>query len=221
MTTPKALRIAYIGFALIGLAVVTAYLFERRPATQADLARVQSTPAPAEGAIPDTRPQFTLSDLDGRRHPISEWDGHPQLVNFWATWCVPCRKEIPLLNRLQTEQSARNLKIIGIAVDFPEDVRKFVQATPLQYDVLVGEDDALEAAKAYGVETMALPFSAFVDSHGRIMTVHLGELHEAALRATLEALYRFDAGTLSRKDVAAALAAADSSATPASTSGSH
>jgi len=210
---PPALRLAYIGFTVIGIAVVTAYYW--RPGQPASLTALTAAPhRPVNpAAVPASQPEFTLTGLDGKRHAISEWRGHPQVVNFWATWCVPCRKEIPLLSRMQTEYTSKGLKIIGIAVDFPEDVQKFVAATPLPYDVLMGEDDALEAAKAYGVESMALPFTAFVDSHGRVLTVHLGELHEPNLRATLDALMRFDAGAISAEEAATAIEAA----TPAPT----
>ncbi len=212
MKTPPALRLAYIGFAVIGVAVVAAFLYSR---PWSDVSPQGSTPPAATAAavaVPAQQPEFTLTGLDGKRHPISEWSGHPQIVNFWATWCVPCRKEIPLLNRIQTEYAPKGLKIIGIAVDFPEDVEKFLKIVPLSYDVLLGEDDALEAAKAYGVETMALPFSAFVDSHGRVLTVHLGELHEPNLRATLDVLLRFDAGLISAAEAPAAIDTASKAA---------
>ncbi|MEI6457782.1 MAG: TlpA disulfide reductase family protein [Pseudomonadota bacterium] len=208
MKNPPALRLAYTGFALIGIAVVCAFLYQHQHATPLAATAGTTTATTTAGTVPATRPAFTLTGLDGQRHPISEWDGHPQLVNFWATWCVPCRKEIPLLNRIQAEYAAKGLKIIGIAVDFPDDVRKFVQQVPLSYAVLMGEDDALEAAKSYGVEAMALPFSAFVDAQGHVLTVHLGELHEANLRATLDILYRVDAGTLALADAKTALEAA-------------
>lgn len=219
MKIPPALRLAYIGFAVIGVVVIGAYLW--MPGKRAALTPLASrSPSPiAAEAVPAAQPEFTLTGLDGKRHSISEWKGHPQVVNFWATWCVPCRKEIPLLSRMQTEYATKGLKIIGIAVDFPEDVQKFIKAMPLPYDVLMGEDDALEAAKAYGVESMALPFTAFVDSHGRVMTVHLGELHEPNLRATLDALMRFDAGEISARQAADAIdAATPTHGTPAAPS---
>jgi thiol-disulfide isomerase/thioredoxin len=218
MKTPPALRLAYTGFALIGIVVVAAYL--RAPAgptlTSAD---APLTPPRAEAqAIPTDQPDFTLTGLDGKRHSIGEWSGHPKIVNFWATWCGPCRKEIPLLNRIQAEYQSKGLKIIGIAVDFTEDVRNFNAKTPLAYDILVGEEDATEAAKAFGVGEMALPFSAFVDSHGRVLTVHLGELHEADLRSTLAILLRLDNGELTPAAAQAALKAADTSSSgPAGT----
>jgi thiol-disulfide isomerase/thioredoxin len=219
--TPPALRLAYIGFAVIGLAVVTAYWVERGRDAAGATSGNRPASVTSDAKVPATQPQFTLSALDGKRHPIQEWSGHPQLVNFWATWCVPCRKEIPLLNQIQTEYAAKNLKIIGIAVDFPEDVKKFIEKTPLNYDLLVGEDDALEAARAYGVESMALPFSAFVDSHGRVLTVHLGELHERNLRATLDVLYRFDAGTLNAQEATEALEAANQAIAATATAPAH
>lgn len=205
MKTPPALRLAYTGFALIGIAVVAAFIYSRVQPTPLTPLTPPTESAVGARAVPATQPEFTLSGLDGKRHPISEWSGHPQIVNFWATWCVPCRKEIPLLNRIQAEYAGKGVKIIGIAVDFPDDVQKFIKDTPLAYDVLMGEEDALEAAKAYGVDNMALPFSAFIDSHGRILTVHLGELHEPNLRATLDVLLQFDANGIDASKAPAAI----------------
>ena len=78
------------------------------------------------------------------------------MVNFWATWCAPCRREIPLLNKIRMERKPQNAEIVGIAVDFKEDVAKFLHKTPLQYPLLVGEEDGLAAAEAFGMG-MAFP----------------------------------------------------------------
>ena len=78
------------------------------------------------------------------------------MVNFWATWCAPCRREIPLLNKIRVERKAQNAEIVGIAVDFRDDVLKFVQKTPLEYPLLIGEEDGLAAAEAFGMG-MAFP----------------------------------------------------------------
>ena len=89
--------------------------------------------------------------------------GHrPLIVNFWATWCEPCRREMPLLTALRQEHRADRLEIVGIAVDFRDSVTDFLKKNPLPYPLLVGEEDGIEAAKAFGMQ-LVLPFSVFVD----------------------------------------------------------
>src|SRR5262249_30249043 len=134
-------------------------------------------PKPAAKAIPDKLPDITLADKAGKPTTLASFGGRPLMVNFWATWCAPCRREIPLLNKIRTERQAQNAEIVGVAVDFRDEVLKFVQKVPLSYPLLIGEEDGLAAAEAFGMG-MAFPFSVFVDSQNRILTVKIGELHE-------------------------------------------
>jgi thiol-disulfide isomerase/thioredoxin len=182
----------------------------RAAAVAAGAKTVADAVAPA-GGIPEVRPVFTLKDPQGKPRSITEWDGKSLMVNFWATWCAPCRREIPLLNRLQKEYAAQGVEVIGVAVDFPEEVVAYMQKTPIAYPVLIGEQDGLDAAQAFGVQTMAFPFTAFTDRRGRILTVHLGELHEPQARAILAIVARVNAGELdppgARDEIRKALAA--------------
>lgn len=150
----------------------------------------------APAAIPAVRPVFTLRDTAGKPRPITEWDGRPLAINFWATWCPPCRREIPMLNALQRRHATDGLAVIGIAVDFREDVLQFLAKTPVEYTVLIGEQDGLDAARAFGMETMGFPFTVFTDRQGRILTIHVGELHEPEAEALLAALREVDGGRL-------------------------
>ena len=129
------------------------------------------------------------------------------MVNFWATWCAPCRREIPLLNKIRMQRKAQNAEIVGIAVDFREDVLKFVQKMPLNYPLLIGEEDGLAAAEAFGMG-MAFPFSVFVDSQNRILTVKIGELHEDEANFAFDRLRDIDNGVLTREAAQAAVAEA-------------
>jgi thiol-disulfide isomerase/thioredoxin len=199
------LAIAYVGFGLIGAAVLGAFVYERLHAgadpAHATAPPAAATPRPAvapepAARVPATRPDFTLHDLDGKAHQLVEWDGRPVIVNFWATWCAPCRRELPLLNHLQQIYGPKGLQVVGIAVDFADDVRTYLQTMPLRFPVLVGEEDGLEAARAFGVETMAFPFSAFLDSSGRVLLVHLGELHQNQADAILATVFDVDAGRI-------------------------
>jgi thiol-disulfide isomerase/thioredoxin len=133
--------------------------------------------ASAQKAVPTTLPDVTLADMNGKPTQLASFGGRPLMVNFWATWCAPCRREIPLLNKIRMERKPQNAEIVGVAVDFKEDVAKFLTKTPLKYPLLVGEEDGLAAAEAFGMG-MAFPFSVFVDSQNRILTIKIGELHE-------------------------------------------
>jgi hypothetical protein len=97
------------------------------------------------------------------------------MINFWATWCSPCRREIPLLKTLRHERAGDGLEIVGIAVDFREAVQKYAREMGIDYPVLVGEQDALEAIAAFGMDTV-FPFTVFADRQGRIVTLKIGEM---------------------------------------------
>jgi len=175
------------------------------------LTAAAAAPAPAEAdatakkKIPDTLPDITLADKDGKPTPLSSFAGRPLMVNFWATWCAPCRREIPLLNKIRVQRRAQNAEIVGVAVDFREDVLKFLQKTPLNYPLLIGEEDGLAAAEAFGMG-MAFPFSVFVDSQKRILTIKVGELHEDEANFAFDRLRDIDNGTLTREAAQTAVA---------------
>lgn len=165
-----------------------------RPAAQPDDTPVPEAALPKK-VVPTTLPDITLANMDGKPTPLSSFGSRPLMVNFWATWCAPCRREIPLLNKIRMERKARNAEIVGIAVDFKEDVAKFLTKTPLHYPLLVGEEDGLAAAEAFGMG-MAFPFSVFVDSQNRILTIKVGELHEDEANFAFDRLQDIDKGTM-------------------------
>lgn len=146
--------------------------------------------------IPEFRPDVTLADRNGKPRALSEWDGKPTVINFWATWCAPCRREIPMLNALAGEQAADGVEVIGIAIDFREDVLKYLEKMPIHYTVLIGEQDGMDAARAFGMESIGLPFTAFTDSRGHIATIHVGELHRDQAEFILSAVRAVDAGEI-------------------------
>jgi thiol-disulfide isomerase/thioredoxin len=150
--------------------------------------------------VPEVLPQFVLKDRDGKPRKLGDWAGRPLAVNFWATWCAPCRREIPLLNKLRHDRGAQKLEIIGIAVDFRDDVLKYATATTISYPLLIGEDDGLEAVKAMGMQPQ-FPFTVFADSKQRIIALKVGELHQDDAELILDRVADVDAGHL---DIAAA-----------------
>lgn len=144
--------------------------------------------------VPDVRPLFALADTAGVTRSIAEWDGRALVINFWATWCPPCRREIPLLNSLRAEYAPRGFEVIGVAVDFRDDVLRYMATTPIDYPVLIGEQDGLEAVRAFGLGTLGFPFTVFTDMRGRIITIHVGELHAAEAAIILAAVTDVVAG---------------------------
>lgn len=170
----------------------------------------RSTPAastepdePAQVAvkkIPEKLPEVTMPDTQGLTRKLSEWKGHPLMVNFWATWCDPCRREIPLLKRLRKERSGESLEIVGIAVDFRDAVIQYAHSIGIDYPVLIGEKDGMAAIDAFGMESV-FPFTVFADKQGRILTVKVGELHRDEADVILDSLRDVDSG---KTDLAAA-----------------
>lgn len=160
---------------------------------------LEATPDAAAPAVPTSLPGFALADTDGEMRTLAHWSGRPLLVNYWATWCAPCRREIPLLNELRAEALAPGLEVIGIAVDFREDVLAYAEETPIDYPILIGEEDGLAAVQAMGMQP-AFPFTVFADSQQRILTVKIGELHRDEAELILTRLAAVDAGTLALAD---------------------
>jgi thiol-disulfide isomerase/thioredoxin len=149
-------------------------------------AGVASAPDPKENSaleaaprpvVPATLPAFSLSDLSGKSTSIDAWSGKSLVINFWATWCAPCRREIPLLKALATDWAGRDLTVIGIALDYADKVRPFAERFKIDYPVLIGEQDALEVAAKFGMDSPALPFTVFTDRRGEIVALFVGELH--------------------------------------------
>jgi thiol-disulfide isomerase/thioredoxin len=128
---------------------------------------------PAESAM---RPDLEFRDLDGQAHRLSEWNGKLLLLNFWATWCTPCLKEIPLLVETQREHGPRGLQIVGIAMDEAAPVRAFAQRLQMNYPTMVGQADIADAMDALGDQLGAFPFSVLIAPDGRILDRRSGDL---------------------------------------------
>lgn len=150
------------------------------------------TEADTQSMIGQSRPGFALPDLDGEVRDISDWDGKILAVNFWATWCAPCKEEIPVFVELQEKYREHDVVFIGVALDNIEAVTDFVEHYGMNYPVLIGEQAVIDAAKAYGNRIGALPYTAFVDRDGRIVHTHYGLIKRAEADELLARLIRDD-----------------------------
>ena len=141
--------------------------------------------------------EFELIDLNNVMTNSSKWNGQYKLINFWATWCAPCRREIPLLNNTQKEYQDMSIQIIGIAVDVLDDVIAYSEETPFEYPVLVGEEEAIAIAENANIEFIGLPFTMLVDDQNEIIKTHLGEIKEHHIDMLTEVIRGMQRGKIS------------------------
>ncbi|NOX76931.1 MAG: TlpA family protein disulfide reductase [Gammaproteobacteria bacterium] len=130
----------------------------------------------AQAMVKHRAPSFELPDLSDQLRKSSEWNGKVVVLNFWATWCPPCRSETPTFVELQEQYGVDGVQFVGIAIDNKESVQDFVDTYGVNYPVLIGEDSAIEIAKAYGDRFGALPYTVIIDRQGQISFVQRGEL---------------------------------------------
>ena len=165
---------------------------------------IESQPAPVfqpEATLEVvSHPSFALPDLEGTPRDFSEWDGSHRLLNFWATWCAPCRREIPLLKTFQDQHGEAGFQVLGIAVDFPEQVEKYAVEAEFNYPVLIGEQDAMAVAESSGIEFIGMPFTMFVTRDGEYVGAYIGELHQSHLDDVVNILTRLDKGEISKDE---------------------
>ncbi len=161
----------------------------------------KAAPATAPNALEVvSHPEFELPDIEGTTRAFSEWQGRNRLINFWATWCAPCRREIPLLKEFQEQQAGNGFQVIGIAVDFPEEVAAYAEDAGFNYPVLIGQQDAMAVAESSGIEFIGMPFTMFVASDGEYVGAYIGELHQEHLDSLVDIMTRLDRLEISKDE---------------------
>ncbi|MBI3571103.1 MAG: TlpA family protein disulfide reductase [Gammaproteobacteria bacterium] len=118
--------------------------------------------------------EFKLPDLTGTPRSLSEWRGQVLVLNFWATWCPPCREEIPLFIDLQKRHGRDGLQFLGVAIDRQEDVVSYVAEIGMNYPTLVADDNGMELMRSYGNRMGSLPYSVIIDRDGQVVARKLG-----------------------------------------------
>ncbi|MEC5398127.1 TlpA family protein disulfide reductase [Uliginosibacterium sp. H1] len=131
---------------------------------------------------------LSLPDAAGRATPLAQWKGKPMVVNFWATWCPPCREEMPMLAAAAQSPAAQGIQFVGIAMDDARAVAAYAENSPAPYPLLVTGMEIGPLMARLGNGAQALPFTVFLDRDGALHQVKLGELKAAELDARLQEL---------------------------------
>jgi len=132
--------------------------------------------------------EFSLLDLQEKTHPISEWQDKIRIINFWATWCPPCLKEIPIFMQLQQEYADKNVQFIGIAIDDPANVEDYLSFMDINYPVLLAPAEGGLLAKQLGNIVNAIPYTVIVNRNNEVIFRHPGELSKELIENQLNIL---------------------------------
>ena len=127
-----------------------------------------------------------LDDVHGKSHPFSRWQGKTLVVNFWATWCPPCRDEMPAFSRLQDRHLPQGVQFVGIALDTEDSIRTFAETYPVSYPLLIGGAAGVELARQLGNTQLSLPYTLVISPQRELLLRRLGPLSESELERILQ-----------------------------------
>jgi thiol-disulfide isomerase/thioredoxin len=174
----------YIG--VTALAIFLGFLLQETKNSSATKLVAQNAPVTNDGA--SLILATTLPDLQGKKQSISQWKGKVLVINFWATWCEPCRREMPEFIELQNELRDQGLLFIGIAMDQESKVQRFSKEIGVNYPVLLGGIEAMELAETAGNRYAVLPFTVILNRNGEIASTHVGRISRDKLEPILKDL---------------------------------
>ena len=132
--------------------------------------------------------QINLLDLDGNKQSLSQWQGKVLLVNFWATWCPPCREEIPVFLSLRKKFSSDGFEVVGISIDDANKVKQYRRSMQIDYPLLDGEQSGMPLMVSLGSPTGGLPFSVLYDRSGDVVQIKTGPYGQQELQDLIEKL---------------------------------
>ena len=139
-------------------------------------------------SVPTTTTEFALRDLAGKTHSLADYRGKLVLLNFWATWCPPCREEIPLFIDLQKRYQKQGLQIVGISIDNPEAVARYWQEMHINYLLLLADESTYALMATYGNRSGGLPYSVLIGADGQVAGTKLGAYRKQELETLVESL---------------------------------
>ena len=146
----------------------------------------QAVFAPVAEPVQSKALDFSLPDMQGKMHNLSDWRNQLVVLNFWATWCPPCREEIPEFIQLQKRYGKHGVQVIGVALDNLEDVKEFYKTEGMNYPVLIGEQDAFNIMAEFGETTGSLPYTVVLSTDGKIVARKLGALDLPRMEALIK-----------------------------------
>jgi len=144
--------------------------------------------SPAVNAPANILLDARFSTLDGKEVALKTWRNKVIVLNFWATWCPPCREEMPELSNFYTENSSKNVVVIGIAIDEAKAVKSYLKKTKVMYPILVDEEKGVILSKNLGNNQGILPYTVIINSNGSVQKTIFGRIHKDQLDATLKPL---------------------------------
>jgi thiol-disulfide isomerase/thioredoxin len=145
-------------------------------------------PPKAEAGASQLLMAAELPDVAGNKQRLDQWKGKVVVVNFWATWCAPCREEIPALVSVQERLGGQGLQVVGIAIDQPDKVRPYAQEMRINYPVLIGELEVMDLSRAAGNALGGLPYTVVLNRSGQITRTELGGVTQAKLEEMVRPL---------------------------------
>ena len=131
-----------------------------------------------------------FNTLDGKEVALNAWQNKVIVLNFWATWCPPCREEMPELSKMQDQYKNQNLVIIGLSTDDLETTKTFIQSNPVSYPVLAGDMQAMNFAESLGNNQGVLPYTVIIDQNGHVVKTFLGRVNQTLLEKTVTPLLK-------------------------------
>lgn len=128
----------------------------------------------------------SFPDENGNLQALKQWQGKVIVLNFWATWCPPCREEMPELSELYTEYKDKNVLVLGLAIDEIGLIKEFSKETKISYPLLAAENGGMELATAFGNNKDVLPYTVIIKADGTIAKTYLGRISKPLLEETLK-----------------------------------
>ncbi len=128
-----------------------------------------------------TAPDFTLTQLNGGQMKLSDYKGKLVVLNFWASWCSPCRAEIPAFVKIQEKYKDNGVNFLGVAIEDKENVAKFINEVPINYPTSYGVEEAYDVSAKYGNPDGALPYTLLINADQKIVESHNGQMSEKML----------------------------------------